>query len=153
MLAAGDPHPPSPLPPWRRVALTPTFAGGAGLALLLLWPAPDNRLAARGGDGARPTIARQLPALARRGPPLMLQYQCGNCHHIAGVAGAIGTRGPSLLQWGRRSYIAGQLPNTQELLAQWIADPTALLPGTAMPSLGVTPADAQAMAAYLLMQQ
>ena len=55
--------------------------------------------------------------------------------------------------WGRRSYIAGRLPNRPEVLAQWIAAPQALVPGTAMPSMGVSPADAQAMAAYLFSLQ
>jgi cytochrome c2 len=33
---------------------------------------------------------------------------------------------------------------------RWIVDPAALVPGTKMPSMGVSPDDAHAMAAYLL---
>lgn len=56
----------------------------------------------------------------------------------------------SLRAWGRRSYIAGRLPNRPDLLAQWIVDPQALVPGTPMPRMGVSLADAQHIAAYLL---
>ena len=54
-----------------------------------------------------------------------------------------------LTGWARRSYIAGRLPNRPELLARWIVAPQALVPGTQMPRMGVSPAEAQAMAAYL----
>lgn len=54
------------------------------------------------------------------------------------------------MQWGRRSYIAGRLPNTPVLLTEWIVNPSRLVPGTPMPSMGVTQRDAQQMAAYLL---
>ncbi len=33
---------------------------------------------------------------------------------------------------------------------RWIIDPPSLVPGTLMPNLGVTPADAQLLAAYLM---
>ena len=36
-----------------------------------------------------------------------------------------------------------------ENLVRWIIDPSAVVPGTLMPSMGVTPADARAIAAYL----
>jgi cytochrome c len=52
--------------------------------------------------------------------------------------------------FGRRSYIAGHLPNRPDTLAQWIVAPAALVPGTAMPAMGVSPQDARDMAAYLL---
>lgn len=84
-----------------------------------------------------------------RGRALLAQYQCGACHTIPGVAASRGLVGPPLAAWSRRSYIAGRLPNRPELLARWIAAPQALVPGTAMPSLGVSSAEAEAMAAYL----
>ncbi len=84
-----------------------------------------------------------------RGRMLLAQYQCGSCHAIPGVASARGEVAQSLKAWRLRSYIAGRLPNKPDVLAQWIAAPQALVPGTAMPSMGVAPADAQAMAAYL----
>jgi cytochrome c2 len=85
-----------------------------------------------------------------RGRALLSQYQCGSCHAIPGVASSRGRIAQPLEAWGRRSYIAGRLPNRPELLARWIAAPQSLVPGTAMPSMGASPSDAQAMAAYLL---
>lgn len=84
-----------------------------------------------------------------RGRALLAQYQCGACHTIPGVVASRGLVGPPLAAWSRRSYIAGRLPNRPELLARWIAAPQALVPGTAMPSMGVSPVEADAMAAYL----
>jgi cytochrome c len=57
--------------------------------------------------------------------------------------------GPPLTMFARRAYIAGQLPNEPDNLIRWIRDPQAVEPGTAMPSLGVEPAVARDMAAYL----
>jgi cytochrome c len=55
----------------------------------------------------------------------------------------------SLAGFGRHSYIAGRLPNEPRLLERWLIDPAALVPGTAMPAMGVSAADARDMAAYL----
>ena len=84
-----------------------------------------------------------------RGKALMGQYQCGSCHSIPDVPAARGQVSQPLDAWSQRSYIAGRLPNRVDTLAQWIAAPQSLVPGTAMPSMGVSPADAQAMAAFL----
>lgn len=84
-----------------------------------------------------------------RGRRLLAQYQCGSCHSIPGVDSARGSVAQPLAQWRRRSYIAGRIPNHRGPLAQWIVSPQSLVPGTAMPSMGVSQADAVAMAAYL----
>jgi cytochrome c2 len=86
---------------------------------------------------------------ADRGRKLLAQYQCGSCHTIPGVAGARSTVGPSLATFARQSYIAGRLPNYPEPLVRWIVDPPAIHPGTLMPNMGVSAADARHMAAYL----
>jgi cytochrome c len=57
--------------------------------------------------------------------------------------------GPPLTMFARRAYIAGQLSNEPNNLIRWIRDPQAVEPGTAMPNLGVAPAVARDMAAYL----
>lgn len=88
-------------------------------------------------------------ARIERGRALLAQYQCGGCHTIPGVRASRGQVAPSLAAWRERSYIAGRLPNRPEVLARWIASPQALVPGTAMPNMGVSAADAEAMAAYL----
>lgn len=97
-------------------------------------------------DVEAPAPGRQAIA---RGQQLLAQYQCGSCHSIPGVPSSGGKVASSLSQFGQRSYIAGRIPNRAELLAQWIAQPASLVPGTAMPAMGVPPAEAVAMAAYL----
>ena len=85
-----------------------------------------------------------------RGRQLLAQFQCGSCHSIPGVPSAGGRLAASLKAFGLRSYIAGRLPNRQDTLARWIEQPKALVPDTAMPAMGVSPAEAREMAAYLL---
>lgn len=84
-----------------------------------------------------------------RGEQALERYGCGSCHHIPGVRGARGTVGPALDGFGLRSYVAGRLPNRPEQLVRWIRDPQGVEPGTAMPNLSVSAADARDMAAYL----
>ena len=85
-----------------------------------------------------------------RGQRLLAQYQCGVCHNIPAVPGSVGRLGPSLADFGLRSYIAGEIPNRPDSLARWIAEPASLVPGTLMPDMGASDADARDMAAYLL---
>jgi cytochrome c2 len=84
-----------------------------------------------------------------RGPQLIRSYGCNTCHTIAGVDGANGLVGPPLTGIAGRSYIAGVLPNAPENMVRWIENPKAVDSLTAMPVLGVTPADARDIAAYL----
>ena len=77
------------------------------------------------------------------------QYKCGSCHTIPGIHGANGVFGPPLDWFGRRSFIAGNFPNSPGNLVQWIMDAPAMKPKTAMPDLGVPQAEAQDAAAYL----
>lgn len=93
--------------------------------------------------------AQQDQEHAARGKLLLAQYQCGSCHAIPGVAASRGTVGPTLQAFGRRSYIGGNVPNHPAALAQWLVDPKSIIPATTMPSMGVSPRDAAAMAAYL----
>lgn len=97
-----------------------------------------------------PTLpSGESPGNVLRGKNLLAQYQCGSCHVIPDVPVARGIAGPPLSDFGRRSYIAGYIPNNAEMLARWIVDPRSLMPNTTMPSMGVSPADARDMAAYL----
>lgn len=86
---------------------------------------------------------------AAQGKKLLVQYQCGSCHVIPGIAGARGTAGPSLDKFGRRSYINGGFPNHPDVLIAWIIDPPAMKKDTLMPNVGVTGNDARQIAAYL----
>ena len=98
---------------------------------------------------ARAPRTAQAAATVERGRALLAQYQCGTCHAIPGVPSSRGQVAQPLDGWRHRSYIAGRLPNREEVLARWITAPQALVPGTQMPSMGVSPQDAQAMAGYL----
>ena len=86
---------------------------------------------------------------ARQGAALIQRYGCGACHTIPGIHGARGLVGPPLVYFSRRSYIAGELPNSPDNLQRWLLDPPAVEPGTAMPNLGLTPTQARDIAAYL----
>lgn len=85
-----------------------------------------------------------------RGRVLLSQYQCGSCHAVPGVPSQTTGKGPSLEGFGQRSYIAGRVPNEPAALQQWLQDPQSLVPATPMPDLGVSPADARDIAAYLM---
>lgn len=85
----------------------------------------------------------------KRGKQAIEKYGCGSCHTIPGVKEADSLVGPPLTHFRERSFIAGQLENNEENLARWIRDPQAVEPGTAMPNLGVSPEDAENIAAYL----
>ncbi|RYF59468.1 MAG: c-type cytochrome [Comamonadaceae bacterium] len=98
---------------------------------------------------AQPPVQVADKAQVARGKALIAQYQCGSCHAIPGIPAARGETAQTLRAWSRRSYIAGRLPNNAEMLTRWITDPPALVPTTAMPRMGVSPDQAQAMAAYL----
>lgn len=95
---------------------------------------PEHRVA--GGD-------------AERGRAALRAHGCAFCHHVPGVEAAQGIQAPPLTRWAERQYIAGALPNRPDALVLWIMDPQAVEPGTAMPYLGVSEADARDMAAYL----
>ena len=101
-----------------------------------------------GDDG--PAFGQAPHAQRERGRLLLAQYQCGSCHTIPDVQAARGRIGPTLAAFGRRSYIAGQVPNGPDALVRWIVAPAAVVPGTTMPAMGVSPDDARDMAAYLL---
>lgn len=86
---------------------------------------------------------------AQQGRELLARYHCGSCHSIPGVAAAQGQFAASLAGYGQRSYIAGRVANDADTLARWIVNPASVVPGTLMPNLGVSAADARDMALYL----
>lgn len=92
-------------------------------------------------------VAAAQPAKAKA---LLAQYQCGSCHQIPGVPSSLAGGGPSLNGFGRRSYIAGEVPNSHDAAARWIMAPASLVPDTQMPAMGVSPQDARVIASYLL---
>ena len=85
----------------------------------------------------------------QRGAQLIQKYGCGSCHEVPGVDNADGLVGPPLDHFAERSYVAGVLPNSQKNLEKWIENPQSVVPGNAMPDLGVNHHDAQDITAYL----
>lgn len=87
--------------------------------------------------------------VASRGRQVIIKKHCGSCHTIPGIPDARGLVGPPLFFFSRRTYIAGELPNTPANLVKWIYSPHSVEPGTAMPELGLTEQQARDVAAYL----
>lgn len=86
---------------------------------------------------------------AAEGKAVYTSQACVGCHTIRGVSA--GVLGPDLTHYGsRRSVAAGVRPNTSENLVAWLRDPQAVKPGAKMPNLGLSEAQARALAAYLL---
>lgn len=112
------------------------FAGSMLLMLTACDPAPIEPPLA---DAA--AIARGKAAAARLG--------CGACHDMPGIDWPKGQVGPPLAAFGKRGLIAGQLPNDLPLLAIFIRDAPAVVPGSAMPAIPMTAREARDIAAWL----
>ena len=96
----------------------------------------------------------ESPALAAAGNPsagreAIIVNGCGSCHRIPGVPNANSLVGPPLDSWSGRSFIAGTLPNSQDNLQRWLADPQAIRAGSAMPTLDLTDDEVADITAYL----
>jgi cytochrome c len=85
----------------------------------------------------------------QHGKDLIQSYGCGGCHIIPGIHTARGLVGPPLTDFGQRTMVAGELPNTPPNLVRWIQDPKSVEPKTAMPDLGLSKEQATDIAAYL----
>lgn len=126
----------------RRSAAKKGSLGGVGLGLAVL-------LAACGPGEAERAAVAQTGGDPERGRAALRSYGCAVCHSIPGVRGPRGQVGPPLDAIGARSHLAGRLPNTPDNMIRWIRDPQSVDRGTAMPSFGVSEAEARDMAAYL----
>jgi mono/diheme cytochrome c family protein len=121
---------------WGTVAL---------LAVLLLgacndsaeWPSRNDVLTAR----TTPNV--------EAGRQLVDVNGCGACHMIPGIPEADALAAPPLIGWSQRKTIAGVMPNSWENTVAWVMDPHAFQPGTAMPNVGLTRLEAEAVADYL----
>ena len=90
-----------------------------------------------------------FPGDPKRGKTLITEYGCGNCHLIPKVAGAEGNVGPPLLHLANRVYIAGYVRNSPENMSAWLQDPQRILPGNAMPKMGISTKDSHDITAFL----
>jgi mono/diheme cytochrome c family protein len=89
------------------------------------------------------------PASAERGKRAIERAGCGACHTIEGIAWPQGKTAPALADFDRRGLVAGRLPARPDVLAAFVRDAPSLVPGTAMPVMPLTPAEARDVAAYL----
>jgi cytochrome c oxidase subunit 2 len=86
---------------------------------------------------------------AAEGKTVYTRSACVGCHAIKGVSA--GVLGPDLTHFGGRALFgAGLWPTSPEHVVAWLKDPPALKPGSKMPNLKLTDAEAKALAAYLL---
>lgn len=88
-------------------------------------------------------------ASAVRGSKIIERTGCGSCHTIPGVGWPQGKVGPDLAGLAERSLIAGRLPNQPDILAAYIRNAPALVPGSGMPAMPVSEMEARDIAAYL----
>ena len=86
---------------------------------------------------------------ARRGRELVRDVGCPACHTIPGLRGARGNDGPPLTRFADRTYVAGVLRNEPRNLVTWLRHPQQVVPGNAMPEMGLDERDARDIAAYL----
>jgi mono/diheme cytochrome c family protein len=86
---------------------------------------------------------------AEEGLSAIERVGCGSCHTIPGVRWPQGTVGPALSGLANRALIAGQLPNRPDVLATYIRNAPALVPGSAMPAMPLSEVEARDIAAYL----
>lgn len=106
-----------------------------------------------GGCGSSASASVSGIGDPQRGIAVMRAAGCGACHVVPGVNDATGTVGPPLTQMGRRVFIAGMLRNTPDNLVLWLRHPQAIIPGNAMPDMGLSERDASDVAAYLFTLQ
>jgi cytochrome c2 len=126
------------------------FAATLSLAIVMsaLLSACDDSETARAQSA---TFARSASfgGDPERGVAVMRQFGCGACHTILGVTGANGLVGPPLTHMARRVYVAGLLRNTPDNLMHWLMNPQQVVPGNAMPNMGLSRKQARDVAAYL----
>lgn len=86
---------------------------------------------------------------ADRGKQLINKYGCAACHVIPQIDGPKGMVGPPLEHIASRQIIGGKLTNTPQNMMAWLQNPQMVDPNNSMPNLGVTPADARDITAFL----
>ncbi|MDE3089274.1 MAG: cytochrome c oxidase subunit II [Chloroflexota bacterium] len=98
---------------------------------------------------AQQTPVATMTGDAAKGEKLFLNGACIGCHTVNGTK-AQGKVGPNLTHLASRQRFAGaSFELTPDNLKKWLANPPALKPGTLMPNLNLSPADIDALVAYL----
>jgi cytochrome c2 len=122
---------------------------GTILAIILVtgvWLSGESWMAANESEAVARALTSGNPAKASL---LVTRYGCAGCHTIPGLPAADGKVGPPLGGLRQRVFIAGVLPNSADNLINWIVDPRAYSPRSAMPVTGISKAEARDVAAWL----
>lgn len=88
-------------------------------------------------------------ASAANGKAIIEKVGCGACHAIPGIRWPSGRVGPPLDGFAAQTMIAGRVPNRAEILTEFVRNAPAVVPGSAMPAMPLTPEESQDVAAYL----
>jgi cytochrome c oxidase subunit II len=114
-----------------------------GLRVIVQEPGAFDRWVA-----AQTALPPEPDGAAAEGKGVYTRSACVGCHTIRGVSE--GRLGPDLTHFGSRALFgAGMWPTTADHVVAWLKDPPALKPGTKMPNLRLSDAEARALAAYL----
>lgn len=88
-------------------------------------------------------------AAARKGRDVFLAQSCVNCHRVRGTR-ADGTYAPDLTHlMSRQTLASGMVPNTREVLREWVTDPNRIKPGCLMPAFGLSTEQVDRVVNYL----
>jgi cytochrome c oxidase subunit II len=114
-----------------------------GLRVIVEEPAAFDRWVA-----AQAATPPEPEGAAADGKLIYTRSACVGCHTIRGVSA--GRLGPDLTHFGSRALFgAGLWPTNVETVVAWLKDPPRLKPGSKMPNLNLTDAEAKALAVYL----
>jgi cytochrome c2 len=88
-------------------------------------------------------------ASAERGKAIIERVGCTACHSIPGIDWPKGRVGPDLENLADGTLIAGRLPNRPDMLAAYVRNAPAMVPGCGMPTMPLTKKESRDVAAYL----
>lgn len=89
-------------------------------------------------------------ASAARGKAAIERVGCGACHTIEGIRWPQGKSAPALTRGLMgRALIGGELENRPGVLAAFVRDAPAIVPGTTMPAMPLSEREAADVAAFL----
>jgi cytochrome c2 len=106
------------------------------LLLAACKPPPDGRHHMPGADAAA-------------GRAVVERVGCATCHDFPDISWPRGAVGPALDGFSGQALIVGRIPNRPDLLAAFVRDAPAIVPGAAMPTMPITEKEARDVAAYL----